>query len=300
MAKQTATQNSQKRETGRSQQLNTHFQTLKELPFHFLNLNVSYKHELIICGGAYQRACYSYHTLKNEYAFVCEYPSDVSLWGHCVVKLVDSNSNKDKDNNQITLLSFGGENRHTLVMKYVTINQKIKEIKQIKQLQSMVTFTDNHNNPIIIGRDNYDYRGARALIDGINNNLLFITYKYDNISVFDLNTFQFIKHNQLPTDNNSIWYQCFVSKSENGQVQEMMKTNQKNQQNYQMMLFCFKTGLSIEYNEDTKTFLFQEITVCDDIASLFTYAYVYVNDIILFFGGYSSTVVSNSVQKYSI
>ncbi|ETO20608.1 hypothetical protein RFI_16609, partial [Reticulomyxa filosa] len=39
-----------------------------------------------------------------------------------VVKLVDSNSNND---NQITLLSFGsghnGENKHTLVMKYISV-----------------------------------------------------------------------------------------------------------------------------------------------------------------------------------
>ncbi|ETO11069.1 hypothetical protein RFI_26307, partial [Reticulomyxa filosa] len=118
------TQSSQKRETEQSQQSNTHFQTLKELPTPLSQSPcVLHKNELLICGGASQRACYSYHTLKNEYKLICEYPSDVYLSGHCVVKLVDSNSNNDKDNNQITLLSFGGYNkdtRHTLVMKYIS------------------------------------------------------------------------------------------------------------------------------------------------------------------------------------
>ncbi|ETO06063.1 hypothetical protein RFI_31333, partial [Reticulomyxa filosa] len=110
------TQNSPETETVPSQQINTHFQTFKKLPTPLsLSQCVQHKHELLICGGLKTRACYSYHTLKNEY-------NDVELTGHCVVKLVDRNSNNDKYNNQITLLSFGsdydGNNKHTLVMKY--------------------------------------------------------------------------------------------------------------------------------------------------------------------------------------
>ncbi|ETO02348.1 hypothetical protein RFI_35088, partial [Reticulomyxa filosa] len=78
-----------------------------------------HKHEFLICGSLERRACYSFHTLKNEFKFVCEYPSNVELRGHCVVKLVDNN----KDSNEITLLSFGGSKyitRHTLTMKYVS------------------------------------------------------------------------------------------------------------------------------------------------------------------------------------
>ncbi|ETO36435.1 hypothetical protein RFI_00626, partial [Reticulomyxa filosa] len=104
-------------------QITAHFQTLKWLPTTLIHSQcVLHKHELLICGGYDQRACYSYHTLRNEYKFICEYPRDVQLHGHCVVKLVDSNSNNDKDNNQITLLSFDlihmEKNKHTLVMKY--------------------------------------------------------------------------------------------------------------------------------------------------------------------------------------
>ncbi|ETO20137.1 hypothetical protein RFI_17079 [Reticulomyxa filosa] len=290
---------------------NQTFQTLKELPNPLKESQcVLHKHELLICGGYDQRACYSYHTLKNEYKFICEYPSDVKLVGHCVLKLVDNNN---KDKNQITLLSFGsnwnGENKHTLVMKYVSVwsddnNNDENEINKSNNYNEWVAFTNNHNHPIIIGRDDNDYRGVRAVIGGRNNHLLFITSQYNNISVFDLNTFQFIKHDTLPTNNN-IYYHCFVSNLGNGQGQEMVKINgEKNKQNYQMLLFCFKTGLSIEYDEDDNIFQFDQLPVCDDIASFFCYAYVCINDAILFFGGYSlngnNSIYSKLIHKYSI
>ncbi|ETO02869.1 hypothetical protein RFI_34544, partial [Reticulomyxa filosa] len=66
----------------------THFQTLKELPTPLSQSQcVLHKYEILICGGYDQRACYSYHTLKNEYKFICKYPIGVGLYGHCVVKL---------------------------------------------------------------------------------------------------------------------------------------------------------------------------------------------------------------------
>ncbi|ETO25824.1 hypothetical protein RFI_11315 [Reticulomyxa filosa] len=68
---------------------------------------------------------------------------------------------------------------------------------------------------------NGNYEGVRALIGGINNHLLFITYYENNIK--------------------------------NGQGQEIIKTNK---QNDQMLLFYLKTGLSIEYNEDKNNFNF--------------------------------------------
>ncbi|ETO35155.1 hypothetical protein RFI_01919 [Reticulomyxa filosa] len=300
MGNRTTIQKPHERQTKQSQPLNTIFQTLKELPTPLTQSQcVPHKNELIICGGSYERACYSYHTLKNEYKFICEYPSDVKLSGHCVVKLIDNN----KDSNQITLLSFGsgwdGKN-HTLVMKYVSVwDNKSNNHNQ------WVPFTDNRNHPIIIGSDqDHDYVGARAVIGGRNNNLLFITYPINNISVFDLNTFQFIKHDTLLT-NDYIEFHCFVSNSENRQVQEIMKTNEeKNKQSYQMLLFCVKTGLSIEYDEDRNTFKFHQLLVCKDIASFKHYAYVCINDVIFFFGGwndsYANAVILKLVHKYSI
>ncbi|ETO01756.1 hypothetical protein RFI_35684, partial [Reticulomyxa filosa] len=198
----------------------------------------------------------------------------------------------NKNNNEITLLSFGGyKYKHTLVMKYASVWSDISN--KFNNYNQWIPFTDNHNHPIIIGRDeNHKYNGARAVIGGVNNHLLFITYFQKNISVFDLNTFQFIKHDTLPT-GNYIQDHCFVSNSENGQGQEMMKTNK---QNYKMLLFCEDTGLLIKYNEDNNTFQFHKLSV----TSLRSYAYVCINDIILFFGGWNLNVVSQSVHKYSI
>ncbi|ETO35156.1 hypothetical protein RFI_01920 [Reticulomyxa filosa] len=274
------------------------FQTLKNLPNPLDQSQcVLHKYELLICGGYEQRECYSYHTLKNEYKFICEYPSDVILMGHCVVKLADNN----KNSNQLSLLSFGGykASRHTLVMKYVSVWGNISnKLDKLNNYNQWVPFTDNHNHPIIIGRESDNHCGVRAVIGGSSNHLLFITYYRAKISLFDLNTFQFIKHDKLPTDND-IWYHCFVPKLENGQGQEMMKTNK---QNNQMLLFCKHTGLSIEYDEDNNTFQFYQLPVCDDIAPFYAYAYVCINDIIIFFGGngWIGSVFSKSVHKYSI
>ncbi|ETO34215.1 hypothetical protein RFI_02880 [Reticulomyxa filosa] len=107
-----------------------HFQSLKELPTSLYQAQcVLHKHEILICGGYEQRACYFYHKVKNEYKFICECPSNFTLNGHCVVKLVDNN-------NKITLLSFGGYKgtKYTLMMKYVSvwnnISNKSKNLKR--------------------------------------------------------------------------------------------------------------------------------------------------------------------------
>ncbi|ETO15090.1 hypothetical protein RFI_22274 [Reticulomyxa filosa] len=146
------------------------FQILKDLSNQFSQSQcVLYKHEILICE------CYSYHTLKNEYKFICKYPSAIKLHGHCVVKLIN--------NNEITLLSFGGLFKHTLIMKYVSIWSDIS--KKLNNHNEWIPFTDNHNHPIIIGRDEDDYWW----------------------NVFDLNIFQFIKHDILSTDD--IFYQIY-------------------------------------------------------------------------------------------
>ncbi|ETO00730.1 hypothetical protein RFI_36711, partial [Reticulomyxa filosa] len=234
------------------------FQTLKELPKPLCRIQcVSHKHEILICGADDCRSCYSYHILKNEYKFICEYPSNVTLSGHCVVKLSDNNN---KDNNQITLLSFGGIGSHTLVMKYVSIWSNISnKSDELNNYNKWVQFTDNHDHPIFIKRNDYGYVGLRAVVGGSNNHLLFITHPSQAISVFDLNTFQLIKYDTLPT-TKMIDYHCFVLNSENGQGQEMMKTNQEqNKKIYQMLLFCRTTGLSIEYDENNNIFQFHKL-----------------------------------------
>ncbi|ETO14245.1 G-protein beta WD-40 repeats containing protein [Reticulomyxa filosa] len=299
----------------------TSFQNLKELPIPLvLSQCVLNKNELLICGGWNKRSCYSYHKLKNEYKFICKYPSDVTLNGHCVVKLEDNSNNNY--NNEITLLSFGGSQytkRHTLVMTYVSVwNDNDNEIKsnesnKLNNYNKWIPFTKNHNRsiifgrkknynrPIIIGRkQNHNYEGVRAVIGGRNNHLLFITYQPKNISVYDLNKFQFIDHDILPA-SNQIWHHCFILNSENIQGQEMIETNE---QNYEMLLFCKNTGLSIKYCEYQNTFRFYTLRICNDIAPFHKYAYVCINGVILFFGGYGwngdKWIFSKSVHKYLI
>ncbi|ETO04652.1 hypothetical protein RFI_32744 [Reticulomyxa filosa] len=279
------------------------FKKLKKLLVPLdLSQCVLYKHELLICGGHERNNCYSYHTHKNEYKLICKYPSNVKLQGHCVIKLKDNKN--DKDNNEITLLSFGGKDKHTLVMKYVSVWSDDNDISEKSSHDNeWIPFKDNRGKQINIGRDGDNYIGMRALIGGSENNLLFITCQPKDICVFDLNKFRFIKHETLPTKNDCIYYSCFVAKSEN-----MTKTNNNNNNNNkksEMLLFYKKTGLRIEYDEDNNTFQFPELTVCESIESFLGYAYVYINDVILFFGGWngkfgSGAIVSRSVHKYSI
>ncbi|ETO05270.1 hypothetical protein RFI_32126 [Reticulomyxa filosa] len=143
-------------------------------------------------------------------------------------------NNNNRDSNETTLLSFGGDEaigRHTLVMKYVSVwrnNNKITKLKKSNisgNYNEWIPFTDNHNNPIQIGKKKDNYKGARAVIGGSNNHLLFITYYPKNISVFDLNTFRFIKHDHLSICYNRVAYHCFVLKSESEQV--VTSTNEK-------------------------------------------------------------------------
>ncbi|ETO05618.1 hypothetical protein RFI_31778 [Reticulomyxa filosa] len=195
MGNRTTAQNSSERKTKRSQQITTHFQTLKKLPIPLMKY--------------------------------------VSVWS-------DDKNNNDENGNEKN--------------KSKQLNQ-LNKFNKSKNYNQWIPFIGNYNRPINIRSDPYNYEGARALIGGRNNHLLFITYPVNNISVFDLNIFQFIKHDTLPT-NDWIWYHCFVSKSEYGQVQEMMKTNQKYKQNYQMLLFCGRQDYQLNIMKITKLFNF--------------------------------------------
>ncbi|ETO27770.1 WD-40 repeat-containing protein, partial [Reticulomyxa filosa] len=271
--------------------ITTSFMALPSLPAPLCDIQcVVYNHEILICGGWEKNDCYSYHTIKRQYKFICSYPKDVTLWGHCVVKLVHHN----QDANGITLLSFGGSKfiqRHTLVMKYVSVwNGKgeggfnIQKTKQ-SNFNAWIPFTDYYNKPIYIGREEDNYSGVRAVISGSNNHLLFISYYPNNIDVFDLNTSQYVNHSTLPIDNCEIFFHCFLLKAQN-----------------EIVLFCKKSGLSMKYDEFSNTFQFHNLRVRAEFARFNNYACVCVNDFILFFGGYGGYDfgVAKVVYKYSI
>ncbi|ETO09564.1 hypothetical protein RFI_27810 [Reticulomyxa filosa] len=191
----------------------TLFETLTPLPIALsLAQCVVHKHEILICGGN-KRNCFSYHTHKNQYKPICLYPDDVELFGHCVVEIPNNKNNNDT--NTITLLSFGGQKKHTLIMKYRSVWSNDENGSVIKKTEKhyneWVSFTDNENKPISIGKAKYNYCGVRAVIDGSNNHLLFIIYPSNGIDVFDLNALQYVKYDTLPPDCGTILFPCFIS-----------------------------------------------------------------------------------------
>ncbi|ETO30649.1 WD-40 repeat protein [Reticulomyxa filosa] len=270
--------------TGNLNTLEPPFERLAPLPISFnLTRCIVHGNEIIICGGRLRKQCYSYHILKNQYKYICSYPNEALLRGHCVVKIPNENMN------EITLLSFGGQNenneKYTLIMKYVSVwNENGHNKKEYNN--KWIDFTDNQNKRISIGKDEDNCEGINAIVSGSNNNLLFITYSPNKIDVFNLDTLQYIKHDILPIENESIGYHCFISKKE-----------KKNE----MILFCKKIGLLIRYDENNNNFQFENIRVYTTIRPFLSYGYVNVNDFILFFGGDSAEGdFSKEIYKYSI
>ncbi|ETO21756.1 G-protein beta WD-40 repeats containing protein [Reticulomyxa filosa] len=254
------------------------FQTLPPLPYPLKTpACVAHKQEILICGGDNNSKCYSYHIPTKKYKYICCYPKKMSLYGHCVVKLLN------KENlNDITLLSFGGfdfTNTLTLVMKYKSVWENNEEVKN-----EWTSLTDDNNSSIYIRSEKDSYMGARAIVGGNKNNLLFITYYPQNIDILDLNTYKYIKRDILPI-TTSIRFHCFISNKEK-----------------EMYLFHSKNGLKIKYNEEQNIFQFTDIRICTAIRSLYSYSYLYVDDIILFFGGndISGINISKDIYSYSI
>ncbi|ETO07764.1 hypothetical protein RFI_29626, partial [Reticulomyxa filosa] len=132
----------------------------------------TYNDELIICGCSLKGCCYSYHKCKNKYKFICSYPSNIELFGYCVVKLGEN-----------IFLSFGDDQikHHKLVIKYQSIwdYNNGNEINKSNNFNKCVHFKDNQNNYINIARNNYNYIGARAVIgEFIINKLFSKQYKF--------------------------------------------------------------------------------------------------------------------------
>ncbi|ETO01181.1 hypothetical protein RFI_36257, partial [Reticulomyxa filosa] len=226
----------------------TPFVTLASLPVLLSRSQcIVYNHEILICGGWENKTCYSYHTIKDQYKAICSYPVDIELDGHCVLRLTN-NSNP----NGITLLSLGGQFKHTLIMKYVSVwdnpenSENEDKSKETMDVNKWTALTDKYNKSICIGRKKDNYKGLRAVIGGINSHLLFLTYLPENIDVFNLHTFQYVNHSTLPIGNNMSFHS------------ERARSN-ANQNKDAMLLFSGKTGLSIEYDKRNNTFQYTNL-----------------------------------------
>ncbi|ETO08783.1 hypothetical protein RFI_28603 [Reticulomyxa filosa] len=275
------------------------FQSLPPLPVPLsLTQCVAYDNEILICGGYNKPNCYSYHVLQNEYKLICSYPIDIKLEGHCVIKI---GGNIEDDT--ITLLSFGGQNvdqkKHTLVMKYMSVWKPKRELNG-EVLNQWIPLIHN-GKTVIIGRKKDHLQGVRGIIGGKKGNLLFLTHWSNKMDVIDLNTYEYIttaSKNELPIprSDHGLQFHCFVSPAQsyiNGR-----ETSSKTE----MLLISFNVGLHIIYDEDTSSFVVQQLPVSKEIASFNCYAYIRVDHFIVFFGGYSNArkAYTSSVYTYSI
>ncbi|ETO10690.1 hypothetical protein RFI_26687, partial [Reticulomyxa filosa] len=270
-----------------STQVNNYFQSLPDLPKPFTATQcILFKEELLICGGANTSQCYSYHTLKKEYKYICSYPDDVKLNGHCVVQLNHSQTNP----NEIHLLSFGGQNtnimKQTFSMKYTSvweIDDNNTQSDSKSENQSFNTWI-RHNQDTNIGNFQNNLIGVRGLIGGKNNDLLFITYFPKNIEVIDLKTMRSlngIKNSVIPREKRKfkIQHHCFVPLTMN---------NEKVINHF--ILFCHNIGLLIKYDEQNKSFHYQKLPICPAFNDFASYSFVYLHDFIFLFGGINNKI----------
>ncbi|ETO03666.1 hypothetical protein RFI_33737, partial [Reticulomyxa filosa] len=195
-----------------SAQFNNIFQILPELlkPFT-ISQCILFKDELLVCGGFQTSDCYSYHTLKKQYKYICSYPNDVQLYGHCVVQLIHSQTNS----NEIHLLSFGGQGENKMKQAFSMKYKSVWEISDSKSEHQSFNTWIRHKQDTDIGKLEDELRGLRGLISRINNDLLFIAHHPENIDAIDLKTMKpltGIKNNIIPKETHEfgIDYHCFV------------------------------------------------------------------------------------------
>ncbi|ETO25185.1 hypothetical protein RFI_11951 [Reticulomyxa filosa] len=245
------------------------FEQLHQLPNQYYQAQcVLLQDELLILGGRYNNNCYTYSISQSRYKFICSYPDQMSLWGHAVVKLKDKKKGAK-------LLSFGGMNKHTLILDYESVwNTKSKK---------------NHSwatAPQKIGDPTDDLRNVRALIGGTNDQFLFYIYAPKHIVALDSKSLKMVASDILPFDGKISGGNCFV----------------KAKQNKMLLFGNTNHGLAITYNEQTKTFQYQKLALCFDLWHVWDYAYVYVGNFVILFGGYDYVdgLSLNKVHIYNI
>ncbi|ETO17038.1 hypothetical protein RFI_20295, partial [Reticulomyxa filosa] len=238
-----------------SAQINNIFQTLPELPKAFTTPQcILFKDEILICGGCQLNDCYSYHTLKKQYKYICSYPSDVQMEVHCVVQLIHSQDNS----NEIYLLSFGGQGKYIMKQTFSMKYKSVWEISEHDSISQSFNTWIRHNQDTSIGKLEDDLEGVRGLIGGINNDLLFITHFPKNIQVIDLKTMKplnGIKNNIIPKEDHKfeIFSHCFVPLTMN---------NEK-----------LINRLLIKYDEKNKTFHYKKLPICPVLNDFNAYSF---------------------------
>ncbi|ETO33848.1 WD repeat-containing protein [Reticulomyxa filosa] len=157
------------------------------------------------------------------------------------------------------------------------------EIAKPKYLNKWVRLTDKNNKVMCIGRKQ---EGVCAVIGGSKKHLLFVVYASNDIDIFNLHTMKYIKRTKL-FKINLHRLPCFMLRNDK-KGPAMAKANKKKTE---MLLFCESSAVAIDYDESSNTLQFFAIRVCPHLG--FCHGYVYVDDVIFFFG-------LNSVHKYSV
>ncbi|ETO18391.1 hypothetical protein RFI_18871, partial [Reticulomyxa filosa] len=262
------------------------FQNMFSLPENFPQAQcIALKRELLIFGKV---NCYSYHTRGNQYRWVCKLPRDYPNCGYCVVNLPKTNGEKET-----TLWMFGGYNGEVKMMKYVSVWKKKTNVQKLSQVSNA------NGQEVCINRGQNNFRSMRAVIGGRNNNLLFITYS-KSIDVFNINTYTYVATSLLPVVD-TLLHHCFVLKTTKHSTTAAAAGRLQKKANVEMLLFCKKTGLSINYDEDRKKFDIAYVHICSSMRMLHYYAFVCANGMVLFFGGVrESPPDSADVYKYVI
>ncbi|ETO24380.1 hypothetical protein RFI_12775 [Reticulomyxa filosa] len=252
---------------------------------------VVFNDEILICGAYGQPKCYSFHVKQSTYKEICSYPSNVGLLGHSVVECNDESS--DNDEKMTTLLSFGGEDKHTFVMKYKSVwdeKEPVKDMNRWSRVKNRVVFGFNRNE-----RDD-NLCGARGLISGYNKNLLFVVYPPNEIDVIDLSSYEYVpnvSNKKIPQmiKSKRIEFSSFVPMTKYGK----QITNE-------FILTCEELNIWIKYDEMEKTFLYKFLpTFCLGVPLSFC-GYTYIYDHILLFGGlnHNASQRSNSISAYDM
>jgi len=131
---------------------------------------------------------------------------------------------------------------------------------------------------------------------GTDHELLFITYLEFNMSVFNLNTCEFVTHVTLPITNHFISCHAFVS------VCNSNENENKKKKNEMVLISKDNDGLYIRFDPFNHTFHFQTFSLPICLSSLNSYSYVCVNHVIYLFGGYEYKTKKSSkkVYKYKV
>ncbi|ETO06806.1 viral A-type inclusion protein [Reticulomyxa filosa] len=147
-----------------------------------------------------------------------------------------------------------------------------------------------------IGEFNDNLEGARGLIGGYDNDLLFIAHFPKNMQVIDLKTMQNMSQVQnatLPKEEYEFGVEhcAFVPLT----IGDEPVTNH-------YILFCHSTGLLIKFDEKNRAFQYDTLPTCKALRNFTFYSFFHLYDFLFVCGGMSSTdkKKSKNIWKFAM